>query len=205
MLYTTTRREGHTGHNHTIKPCIGCSSEWRNKDIQLAQIEQKSDSYTLFIPGWPPLFGRPSFQLTFYSWMAALIWSAFFPTDFLFLDGCPYLVGLLSNWFYSTFYSWMAALIWSAFFILTQLFDGRPYIGCPYFYSTWMAALIWSHLFYFTDWFLFLIPCLITTDWFLFYFIIFFFGKKRCLTLDSNPGPLDLQSVCLPLDHHHTP
>ena len=61
--------------------------------------------------------GRPLFQLTFYSWMAALIWSAFFiltffipgwpplfgrPSlfqlilfNFLFLDGRPYLVGLL--------------------------------------------------------------------------------------------------------------
>ena len=31
-----TRREGHTGLNHTIKPCIGCSREWRKKEIQLA-------------------------------------------------------------------------------------------------------------------------------------------------------------------------
>ena len=31
-----TRREGHTGLNHTIKLCIGCSREWRNKEIQLA-------------------------------------------------------------------------------------------------------------------------------------------------------------------------
>ena len=30
-----TCREGHTGHNHTIKPCIGCSREWRKKEIQL--------------------------------------------------------------------------------------------------------------------------------------------------------------------------
>ena len=31
-----TRRESYTGLNHTIKPCIGCSREWRNKEIQLA-------------------------------------------------------------------------------------------------------------------------------------------------------------------------
>ena len=36
-----TGREGHTDLNHTIKPCIGCSSEWRNKEIQP---EQKSHS-----------------------------------------------------------------------------------------------------------------------------------------------------------------
>ena len=30
-----TRREAHTGLNHTIKHCIGCSSEWRKKEIQL--------------------------------------------------------------------------------------------------------------------------------------------------------------------------
>ena len=30
-----TRREGHTGQNHTINPCIGCSREWRKKEIQL--------------------------------------------------------------------------------------------------------------------------------------------------------------------------
>ena len=29
------RREGHAGLNHTIKPCIGCSSEWRKKEIQV--------------------------------------------------------------------------------------------------------------------------------------------------------------------------
>ena len=29
------RREGHAGLNHTIKPCIGCSSEWRKIEIQL--------------------------------------------------------------------------------------------------------------------------------------------------------------------------
>ena len=32
-----TRREGHTDLTHNIKPCIGCSSEWRNNEIQLAQ------------------------------------------------------------------------------------------------------------------------------------------------------------------------
>ena len=32
-----TRREGHSCLNHTIIPCIGCSSEWRNKEIQLAR------------------------------------------------------------------------------------------------------------------------------------------------------------------------
>ena len=29
-----TRGKGHSGLNHTIKPCIGCSSEWRNKDAR---------------------------------------------------------------------------------------------------------------------------------------------------------------------------
>ena len=32
-----TRREGHTTLNRTIKPCIGCSSEWRNKEILVAR------------------------------------------------------------------------------------------------------------------------------------------------------------------------
>ena len=32
-----TRREGYCGLNHTIKLCIGCSSEWRNKESNLAR------------------------------------------------------------------------------------------------------------------------------------------------------------------------
>ena len=37
-----------------------------------------------------------------------------------------------------------------------------------------------------------------------FFFFFFSLWKKKVSYLDSNPGPLDLQSGRLPLDHHHT-
>ena len=108
--------------------------------------------------------------------MAALIWSHF----------------LFNNWFYST--TVLFNCLFNFLFRWPPLF-GRTFYSTFYFYSTSMAALIWSPL---------LIFILITTDLLLFFFFFFFSLEKKVLTWDSNPGPLDLQSGHLPLDHHHT-
>ena len=131
---------------------------------------------------WPPLFGR-----TFYS--------TFFLNSTFYSDGRPYLVALFiqqlvlfNNCFIQLLIPWMSPLFQLVLF--NFLFRWPPLFGCTFILLFIFIQLEWPPLFghpyfYFLFYFIFI----------LFYsnFFFFFFFKKVSY-LDSNPGPLDLQS-----------
>ena len=99
---------------------------------------------------------------------------------------------LFNNCLIQLLIPWMSPLFQLVLFNL--LFRWPPLFGRTFYSTFYFIQLEWLPLFghpYFI---------LITTDLLLFFFL----WKKRCLTWDSNPGPLDFQSGCLPLHHHHT-
>ena len=147
-----------------------------------------------FLFRWPPLFGR-----TFYS-----------TTGFIqqLFSYSPY-----SNWFYSTFYSDGRPYLVTVFIqqlnncfiqlliLFNFLFRWPPLFGRTFYSTFYFIQLEWPPLFGHP----YLFPALLQLIY-LFFFSFFFLWKKRCLRWDSNPGPLDLQSGTLPLDHlrpHH--
>ena len=127
----------------------------------------------LLIPWMSPLFQLVLFNFLF-RW-PPLFGRTFYSTT-----------GFIQQLFYSTAYSLDESLIPTGFI---QLF-------IP------MAALIWSHFlfnnFLFNFLFLFNLNYLVTLIiTFFFFFFFFFLWKKKVPYLDSNPGPLDLQSGVL--------
>ena len=137
-----------------------------------------------FLFRWPPLFGR-----TFYS-TTGFIQQLFYSTAYLLsliptvlFNSCSHLIQLFIP---------MAALIWSHFlFNFLFLFNLN---GCPYLVTLILFPALLQLIYLFGH------PNFITTDFFLFFFPL----EKKVSHRDSNPGPLGLQSGCLPLDHHRT-
>ena len=167
----------------------------------------------LLIPWMSPLYCFiqlliPWMRVPYSNWFIQLLipWMSPLFQLVLYSDGRPYLVALFIQQLvlFNNCFIPMAALIWSHF-----LFNNWGFIQL--FYSTaYSLSLIPTVLFnscspdgrpYSTAYSLSLIP---TGRPYLVFFSFFYLWKKRCLTWDSNPGPLDLQSGCLPLDHHHT-
>ena len=127
--------------------------------------------------------------------LAALIWSHF----------------LFNNWFYSTFYSdgrpYLVALFIQQLVLFNFLFGWPPLFGRTFLFNNWFysTTVLFNCLFTvpYSNCFI----QLIQLEWppYLVFFSFFFsFFFKGVLPWDSNPGPLNLQSGCLPLSHHPT-